>query len=55
VHPTSASFVRQAECRLLLVPRGTVPPRSLAARADRIVAVDPHDEAAVAEPLELVG
>jgi glycosyltransferase involved in cell wall biosynthesis len=55
VHPTRASFTRQAECRLLLVPRGMAPPRSLANRADRVVAVDPLDEAAVAEALELVG
>jgi glycosyltransferase involved in cell wall biosynthesis len=55
VHPSRARFTRQAECRLLLVPRGSAPPRSLAAQADRIVAVDPLDEAAVAEALELVG
>jgi glycosyltransferase involved in cell wall biosynthesis len=55
VHPTRAGFSRPAECRMLFVPRGLPPPRSLAARADRVVAVDPLDEAAVAEALELIG
>lgn len=55
VHPTSTGFIRQAECRLLLVPRGQSPPRRLAARADQIMAVDPHDGAAVLEALEAVG
>jgi len=55
VHPSPCGFTRPAECRLLLVPRGLAPPRSLAARADQIVAVDPLDEAAVAEVLDSVG
>ena len=55
VSPTRVGFTRPAECRLLLVPRGLPPPRFLAAQADRIVAVDQHDQAAVAEALELAG
>jgi hypothetical protein len=30
-------------------------PRSLATRADRVVAIDPLDESAVAEALESIG
>jgi glycosyltransferase involved in cell wall biosynthesis len=55
VYPTAVGFTRPAECRLLVVPRGTFPPRSLAARADRVVAVDPLDDSAVAEALESIG
>ena len=55
VYPSPCGFSRPAECRLLLVPRGLAPPRSLAARADQIVAVDPLDEAAVAEVLDSIG
>jgi len=55
VHPSRARFTRQAECRLLLVPQGMAPPWSLASRADRVVTVDPLDEAAVAEALDFVG
>jgi len=55
VHPTRLGFSRPAECRLVLVPRGMAPPRSLAARTDRVVAVDPLDESAVAEALESIG
>jgi glycosyltransferase involved in cell wall biosynthesis len=53
--PTRAGFARPAECRLLLVERGITPPRSLAARADRVMAVDPLDEAAVADALASIG
>lgn len=55
VSPTRAGFTRPAECRLLVVPRGTAPPRWLAGQADRIVAVDPLDESAVAEVLGTIG
>ncbi len=55
VHPTRGGFRRPAECRLLLVPRGLAPPRRLAARADRVVAVDPGDPEAIGEALDQVG
>lgn len=55
VSPGGVGFTRPAECRLLLVPRGTSPPRALAARADRVVAVDPLDDSAVDEALESIG
>jgi GT2 family glycosyltransferase len=55
MHPGHARFTRPAECRLLLVPRGQTPPRRLAARADRVVAVDPLDAPAVAEALDAIG
>lgn len=55
VAPTGTNFTRQTECRLLLVPRGLSPPRWLAGRADRVVAVDPLDPAAIAEALDSIG
>jgi glycosyltransferase involved in cell wall biosynthesis len=55
VHPARVGFRRPAECRLLLVPRGHSPPRRLAARADRVVAVDPLDASAVADVLDSIG
>jgi glycosyltransferase involved in cell wall biosynthesis len=55
VHPSRGCFTRATECRLLLVPRGLTPPRGLAARADRVVAVDPHDREAVEEVLDQIG
>jgi len=55
VAPTTGGFTRPAECRLMFVPRGTHPARSLAARADRVVAVDPRDDSAVIEALDAVG
>ncbi|MFM7136148.1 MAG: glycosyltransferase [Planctomycetota bacterium] len=55
VAPTRAGFTRPAECRLLLIPRGQIPPRSLAQSADRVMAVDPLDDAAVADALDSIG
>lgn len=55
VWPARIGFTRPAECRLLVVPRGLEPPRRLAATADRVVAIDPRDEGAVAEMLDAVG
>lgn len=55
IHPARVGFTRPAECRLLLVPRGQAVPRHTAARADRVVAVDPRDDSAVAEALEAIG
>ncbi|MBM4021332.1 MAG: glycosyltransferase [Planctomycetes bacterium] len=55
VWPARVGFTRASECRLLLVPRGLLPPRRLAARADHVVAVDPDDPQAVAEVLDAVG
>jgi glycosyltransferase involved in cell wall biosynthesis len=55
VHPTRTRFTRPSECRLLLVPRGLTPPRHLAARADRVVAIDPHDPEAIGEALDQIG
>jgi len=55
VYPTRVRFTRPAECRLLLVAPGTAPPRSLAARADRVITVEPLAESVIAAALDTIG
>jgi glycosyltransferase involved in cell wall biosynthesis len=55
VHPGRARFTRPAECRLLLVPKGSGLPRALGSGADRIVAIDPADEEGLCDLLDQIG
>lgn len=55
VAPSTTSFSRPSECRLLLVPAGTTPAPRLVARADRVVEVAGEDPQVIADTLAAIG
>jgi hypothetical protein len=55
VAPSTTSFSRPSECRLLLVPAGTTPTPRLVARADRVVEVAAEDPQVIADTLAAIG
>jgi hypothetical protein len=55
IHGGRSTFTRRAECRLLLVPEGSSPSRSMTHRADRVIAVDPNDPSRIRSTLESIG